>query len=71
MLIADKRSLAIAEFANNWVTYLYRFAKYMLLASDEKPFPFTPLGKDVEPVNIDGDDFPTEKDHKEHKKKED
>ncbi|MFC1753084.1 DUF4389 domain-containing protein [Thermoproteota archaeon] len=52
MLIANKRSHAISEFANNWLTYCYRFSKYMILASDHKPFPFTPLGKDVEPIEI-------------------
>ncbi len=41
----DKRNRGLAEFCNLWNTQLYRFVRYMTFTTNERPFPFTPLGE--------------------------
>lgn len=47
ILITGKRNKGIAEFCNMWSTQIYKFVRYMTFATNERVFPFEPLGKDI------------------------
>ena len=44
VIFGGKRSQGLAEFCNLWNTQVYRFLRYMTFTTNERPFPFTPLG---------------------------
>lgn len=50
VIITGRRNLNIANFANAWITEYYGFTRYMNFTTNERPFPFTPLRKPVQPV---------------------
>jgi hypothetical protein len=52
VLVTGKRNEAVAELCQYWNSYLYRFARYMTFASNQRPFPFTPFRGLVEPVDM-------------------
>ena len=41
----NKRNRGLAEFCNLWNTQIYKYIRYMTLTTNERPFPFTSLGK--------------------------
>lgn len=43
-VFSNKRNKEIAEFCNLWPTQQYRFVRYMVFATNTRPFPFTELG---------------------------
>lgn len=47
-----KRSKSIAEFCNLWATQAYRFLRYMTFTTNSRPFPFSDLGKVMDPVEM-------------------
>tara|TARA_Y100000034_G_scaffold116139_1_gene154096 strand:+ start:423 stop:692 length:270 start_codon:yes stop_codon:yes gene_type:complete len=49
-LITNKRSKDLAVFCNYWDTHVYKFIRYMTFTTNERPFPFTELGKNMEEV---------------------
>ena len=51
-ILTGKRSKGIAEFCNMWVTQAYRYARYMTLATNSRPFPFSELGRVLDSVDI-------------------
>ncbi|MAH32799.1 hypothetical protein CL615_00225 [archaeon] len=51
-IITGKRSKALADFSNMWITYVYNFLRYMTFATNKRPFPFNDFGKDIEKVDM-------------------
>ena len=52
VILTGRRSRGLAEFCNLWPTQLYRFSRYMLFTTNERPFPFTPLGSVKDKVDF-------------------
>ena len=52
VVFTGKRSRSIAEFCNLWTTQMYKFVRYMTFATNSRPFPFSGLGKVMEPVEL-------------------
>ena len=52
VLFTGRRSKILAEFCNNWATQVYRLIRYMTFATNSRPFPFSELGKVMQPVEI-------------------
>ena len=52
VLFSNKRSSGIADFCNVWATQAYRFLRYMTFATNSRPFPFSDLGKALNPVEM-------------------
>ncbi len=50
VVISGKRNTNLAGFANRWITEYYVFVRYLTFATNERPFPFTPLHKYIAPV---------------------
>jgi len=50
VLFANKRNKDLAEFSNSWNTFTYNFMRYMTFTTNKRPFPFTNLGKNKDPV---------------------
>ena len=50
VVITGRRNLDLANFSNSWITEYYRFVRYMYFTTNERPFPFTPRRKVIEPV---------------------
>jgi len=46
-LITGKRNKDLAEFSEIWNTQIYTFLRYMTLVSNDRPFPFTKLTKNI------------------------
>ncbi|QQR83973.1 DUF4389 domain-containing protein [Candidatus Peregrinibacteria bacterium] len=46
-LSTGKRNKDMAEFCEIWNTQLYCFSRYMTFVSNERPFPFRPLSKNI------------------------
>lgn len=51
-LVKDERHKGIADFANMWVSYQYRFFRYMTFATNKRVFPFADFEKELEPVDM-------------------
>lgn len=51
-LFAGKRNKDISNFVNVYITYIYRMLRYMSFSTNERPFPFNPLGKNIENVDM-------------------
>ncbi len=45
VLIFGKRSRRVAEFCHGWVHEVYRYTRYLVFHTNERPFPFTDLDK--------------------------
>ena len=45
VVFSGKRNKGLAEFSEYFNTTLYKFTRYMTFVSNERPFPFTSLGK--------------------------
>ena len=52
VLFAGKRNRSLAEFSNLWTTQAYRFIRYMTFTTNSRPFPFSDLGKALQPVEM-------------------
>ena len=52
VIFKGKRSKGIAEFCNLWVAQAYLFLRYATFTTNSRPFPFSGLGKVLEPVEI-------------------
>ena len=52
-----KRSKTLAEFCNVYLNYLYRFVRYMTFATNQRPFPFNELPKEIEKVDMKSKNF--------------
>ena len=46
-VITGKRIKDLADFCEIWNTQVYIFLKYITFVTNERPFPFTPLRKNV------------------------
>ncbi len=46
-LISGKRSRELADFCEIWNTQVYKYVRYMTFVSNERVFPFVPLGKNI------------------------
>jgi len=44
VVFSGKRNKELANFSNLWSTQIYRYIRYMTFTTNERPFPFTPLG---------------------------
>ena len=51
-LVTGTRHQGMADFCNRWVTYVYRYLRYMTFATNKRPFPFNDFGQDIEKVEI-------------------
>jgi len=47
VLIAGKRNKEIAEFSEIWSTQTYAFLRYMTFNSNDRPFPFRKMSKNL------------------------
>ncbi|MDP6642348.1 MAG: DUF4389 domain-containing protein [Candidatus Nanoarchaeia archaeon] len=47
VIISGKRSNELAEFVEMWNTQIYVYLRYMTLVSNERPFPFKGLTKNL------------------------
>jgi hypothetical protein len=45
VVFSGKRNKSLAEFSEYFNTELYKFTRYMTFVSNERPFPFSSLGK--------------------------
>jgi len=52
VMFTGKRSKEMANFSNRWVTFVYRYIRYITFVSNKRPFPFNSLGKDIEKVEM-------------------
>ena len=52
VLFTNKRNKNLAEFSNYWNTQLYKYVRYMTFTTNEKPFPFSDLGKPNDKVDL-------------------
>lgn len=46
-LIAGKRIKDLSELSEIWNTQEYMFTRYMVFQSNKRPFPFTPIAKNI------------------------
>lgn len=46
-IITGKRNKDIAEFSEIWNTQIYIFLRYMTFVTNERPFPFESLAKNI------------------------
>jgi hypothetical protein len=46
-LIAGKRNRGIANFCEIWNTQAYMFLRYISMVTNERPFPFTHMAKNM------------------------
>lgn len=51
VISTNERHVGMAEFCNRWNTQAYKYIRYLTFASNERPFPFTDLGKDILPYD--------------------
>lgn len=51
-IFSGKRNRGLARFNNYFVTYMYSFVRYAVLATNKRPFPWEDFGKPVEKVNM-------------------
>lgn len=47
IIITGKRNKGLAEFSEIWNTQTYVFIRYMDFVTNERPFPFEPLSKNM------------------------
>jgi len=47
VLLTGKRIKDLAEFCEIWNSQVYKWFKYMTFVTNERPFPFTRLGKNL------------------------
>ena len=52
VLFTGKRHKEIAKFCNLWVSQSYKYFRYMTFATNHRLFPFTDLGKEIEPIDL-------------------
>jgi len=45
VVFSGKRNKELAEFCNLWNTQIYRYIRYLTFTTNERPFPFTGMGK--------------------------
>ena len=46
-LFAGKRMKELAEMSETWNTQFYTFLRYLTMVTNERPFPFTNLSKNI------------------------
>ncbi|MFH1592274.1 MAG: DUF4389 domain-containing protein [Candidatus Woesearchaeota archaeon] len=51
-LFSGKRNKGLAEFVNYWNTQIYMYLRYMTFTTNKRPFPFSELGKNLEPTDL-------------------
>lgn len=47
VIFSAKRNKGLADFCEIWNTQIYIFLRYMTFVSNQRPFPFTGLGKNI------------------------
>ena len=47
VVFSGKRNKGLAEFSEIWNTQVYIFLRYMDFVTNQRPFPFTPLSKNM------------------------
>ncbi len=47
VLITGERNKGIADFSETWNSQVYVFLRYMTFVTNERPFPFNPLEKNM------------------------
>ena len=47
VVFSGKRNKSIAEFVEIWNTQVYIFLRYMTFVSNQRPFPFRPLSRNM------------------------
>jgi len=52
VLFTGKRNKDLARFCNIWNTQVYKYIRYMTMTTNERPFPFSSLGKNKDPVDM-------------------
>ncbi len=52
VLITGRRNEGLARLGNYFVSYVYKYMRYVYFTTNKRPFPFTDLGNVMEPVDI-------------------
>jgi hypothetical protein len=52
VLFTGKRNKDFANWSMIWTSQMFRFYKYMTFGTNVRPFPFTSLSKNIEPVDM-------------------
>lgn len=53
VILLGSRHHGLAQYTNNWLTYFYALFRYMMLISNERPWPFGPAGSyEIDPVDM-------------------
>ena len=52
VLITGKKIKELAKFCHIWNDQIYKYLKYMTFATNKRVFPFTELGRIVDPVDF-------------------
>ena len=52
VLFTGKRNKDLAKFCNLWNNQTYKYIRYMTFTTNERPFPFTELGKVRDEVDM-------------------
>jgi sorbitol-specific phosphotransferase system component IIC len=47
VLVTGKRIRELADFSETWNTQMYVFIRYIIFLTNERPFPFRPLTKNI------------------------
>ena len=47
VIFSGKRNKGLAEFSEIWNTQIYIFLRYMTFVTNQRPFPFTSLNKNL------------------------
>ncbi|MBT3835930.1 DUF4389 domain-containing protein [Candidatus Woesearchaeota archaeon] len=47
VIFTGKRNKGLAQFSEIWNTQVYSFLRYITFVTNERPFPFTPLVKNM------------------------
>ena len=51
-VFTKKRKKNLAEFSNIWINFAYSYYRYMTFATNDRPFPFNDLRKELEAVDF-------------------
>ena len=46
-LVTGKRIAELANMSETWNTQMYTFQRYLFFVTNERPFPFNPLAKEI------------------------
>lgn len=52
VLFVGKRNKSLANFGNQYATYVYSVVRYLTFTTNQRPFPFNEFGKSIDKVDL-------------------